>query len=295
MRRTCRISKGVRPDKIPQVLPVIEKLGLTGSWRHGFASAVASFEHTFEENDPRIAELCSALKKAGLEEWLETHEVSYTDEELRAVPLIELSLNAGQREVVHEPAMFDLALGCPSCHTGSPQIAPMKIRPSALPKKALMCQTMEFEYLVTGPLYQTLLAAELTGLELMPVLSTKGDPLEWWQIVPRHVMPPMAPEQSGWGRYKPSLGFGTPCSVCKRDGYCVDDRREALQIAYRRNQLGDKPLPDVAQTWECQGVGSLEHGGAACGRVLISPRAFDIFRQFRIRGIQFNPVLIVED
>ena len=156
-----------------------------------------------------------------------------------------------------------------------------------------MCQSIDFAYLLTEPLYQAFLGAGLTGLELMRVLDTKGNPLAWWQFVPRHVMPPMAPERRGYSRNS----MGTPCSVCKRDGYCVNLRKEVPQIAYRRGQLADKPLPDVAETWECFGVGgwALNKHAVARGRVLLSPKVYDIFKRFKIRGIQFTPVLIVED
>ena len=299
MRRTCRISKVIPVEKIPHVLPVIEQLGLTGSWQHGFPTISAEIDHTFEEGDPRIDVLCGVLKDAGLEKWMEQHEATYTDKELRAATLLELSLEASPREVVYDTGTFDLARGCPKCHSGAPQVAPMKIRPSALPKKVPMCQTIDFAYLLSEPLFQALSLAGLTGLELMRVQDTKGNPLAWWQFVPRHVMPPMAPETRGWMRdIEPLFDPTAPkkgCPACKRDRYCVNNTHEVPQIAYRRSQLRDAPLPDVAETWECQGVWSLPNQIAGRGRVLLSPKVYDIFKRFKIRGIQFTPVLIVED
>jgi hypothetical protein len=301
MKRTRRIWASVGPEKVPQILPAIERLGLTGSWRQGHPAISAHIEHTFEENDARIAELRRVWKEAGLEEWRwgERQEATYTDKELRAAPLLELSLEASPREVVYDTGTFDLARGCPKCHSGAPQVAPMKIRPSALPKKVPMCQTIDFAYLLSEPLFQALSLAGLTGLELMRVQDTKGNPLAWWQFVPRHVMPPMAPETRGWMRdIEPLFDPTAPkkgCPACKRDRYCVNNTHEVPQIAYRRSQLRDAPLPDVAETWECQGVWSLPNQIAGRGRVLLSPKVYDIFKRFKIRGIQFTPVLIVED
>jgi hypothetical protein len=86
------------------------------------------------------------------------------------------------------------------------------------------------------------------------------------------------------------------CRHCDRDNY-FHAGAEPAQFAYRRSDVGEGPLPDVAYTWECFGRSYLGDRGLriARPRVLMSARVFDILRRLKIRKLEFTPVRIIED
>lgn len=256
----------------------------------------------FDADDPQLDNLRQALRAARVK-WSERCEHVYADSELRAAPLLLFSVSTGHRDLGWRPReAFDWSTGCPRCGAGARQVTPLRITPGGhwhrgLPRKGLICQTLDQEYLVTGPLYEALANAGLVGLELLQVRSSKDQPLPWWQIVPRHEMPPMAPETRGIvpGRDadgRPQQG----CVQCGRDNHFAT-LKEPMQIAYRRSQFGTAPLPDVTQTYECFGLSGLEEERylAARPHVLVSPRVLDIFRKLKVRAGHFVPVRIIED
>jgi hypothetical protein len=263
--------------------------------------ALPHLAHVFDAEEPRFSALINLLKREGIE-WFERLEHVYTAGELRVAPLLEFSVNLAPRELGSSyPGQFDASTGCPRCKTGSRQVGPVRVAPeydddeSGFPRRGMLCQSIECDYFVRGNLHVALAAAGLRGLELMEGVSAKGEPLGWWQMIPRHVMPRMSRETLGVVRGRDKDGRPTEgCRHCDRDNY-FHTTTEPLQITYRRSDLGDGPLPEATYTWECFGLSCFDKGGhIARPQVLMSARVFDVFRQLKVRGAEFTPVRIIE-
>lgn len=219
-------------------------------------------------------------------------DASYTHEELCAAPLLELLAVAINDEITRSEAeMYDFSTGCPVCRAGTMQIKPFIIRtPSRLPRRSPLCNVGGV-YLIARPLYEGLAALGLRGAELLQVEGSRSGPLPWWQIMPRHTMSPMSAEQTGYSRDAPDA-----CAVCGRNSWAPSVEEDVPQIAYRRSELGDGPLPDIATTWECYGTSSFEGNTYnSVGFLLVSPRVYEVFHQLRVPKVRFSPVKIVED
>lgn len=293
MTSYCRIAFSVPPEDGLRVRGFVENLGLGKGWHdiEGYY-VMPRFEYTFEASDPRLPNLLGFLKEQAYE-WLETRENRYSDEELRQSALLSFGLEAAHRDTGRQNIeRFDLSKGCPHCGSGSLPMAPLVVKASALPKTATMCQTLDGQYLVTEPLHQSLCNAELTSLEVMQVVTKKREALAWWQLVPCHYLPPMAPETKGIIRSRTLEKKA--CVHCRRDNYFhTPDKPE--QIVYYRSQLGGRPLPDIAWTWECFGVSGMHvNGYVPQPRLIVSPKVFDVFRRLKVKGACFTPVTILD-
>jgi hypothetical protein len=137
---------------------------------------------------------------------------------------------------------FDLSKGCPRCGTGSTQLSPLFLLPSDAPQRANVWQTLDNEVLLAPDLKSALLDA--TGVELRQAMSSvDSHPLPWFQLIPLHELPPMAPTTIGI--YQPDRSrLVAPCPRCHRDAYFT---RMVYAIRYELDVAG---VPDVSHTYE---------------------------------------------
>ncbi len=136
---------------------------------------------------------------------------------------------------------YDLNKGCPRCGTGSTQVSPLLLRPSDAPQRSNVWQTLDNEVLLASELKVALHGA--TGVELRQVLSSVDSrPLPWFQVIPLHELPPMAPTTVGI--YQSERSLTAPCPRCHRDGYFT---RTSYRIRYEMDLAG---VPDVSHTHE---------------------------------------------
>lgn len=240
----------------------------------------------------------SLLENHGIH-WSERRENRWTASELRSSEQLYFSL--GTREVdtgrPTRPEQFDFSSACRRCGVGARQIAPLIIHLSRMPRKAIMCQSMDHAYFVTEGAADVLRKARLRGVELLEAVTTGGEPSGWWQLIPRHEMPPFAPETRGVKRGAEKDGWY--CPVCRRDNH-YHDNKEPTSLVYRRTDADPAKLPDVSETWERFGVSGFAKPGEpfqysrfASGLILIRPRVFDILRGLKVRGMRLEPVRFV--
>jgi len=293
MRKHYYISFSVAPEEGPRFSRFVEEMGCADGWRDIDQYRVRpGFEHVFEGGDPRLGSVLRFLETSGVK-WLERCEHIWTVQELREAPLLEFRLEMAPREwkSLHYREQFDFSTGCPRCGIGALQVGPLRVKVSALPKKALMCETLDGEYLVAEPLREALEAAGTRGAEVIQVVSPRDEPVGWWQVVPRQEMPPLRSETRGFIRDPGVKG----CPECRRDTWCHTGD-EPSEFVYGRSQLRDRPLPDVAETYERVGVSGFDvNGYLPRGRLLVSPRIFDVLQRLKVRGARFNPVRIIDD
>lgn len=144
---------------------------------------------------------------------------------------------------------FDLSKGCLRCGTGSTQLSPLFLRPSDAPQRSSVWQTLDSEVLLAPDLKSAL--PGVTGVELRQALSSvNSHPLPWFQLIPLHELPPMAPTTIGI--YQPDRSrLVAPCPRCHRDAYFT---RMAYTIRYELDLAG---VPDVSHTYEYFGRSGL--------------------------------------
>jgi hypothetical protein len=137
--------------------------------------------------------------------------------------------------------MYDVSKGCPQCGTGSPQVSPLFVRPGDAPARSNVWQTLDGELLLAPDLTSVLDGA--TGVRLRQAISNvDSSPLPWFQVIPPHELPPMAPTTVGV--YQSDRSRTAPCPRCRRDGFFT---RAAYTIRY---ELDLASVPDVSHTYE---------------------------------------------
>jgi hypothetical protein len=137
---------------------------------------------------------------------------------------------------------YDLSKGCPRCGTGSTQLSPLFLRPTDAPQRSNVWQTLDSEVLLAPDLKSAL--DGVTGVELRQALSSvNSQPLPWFQVIPLHELPPMAPTTIGIYQPDPSH-LVAPCPQCHRDAYFT---RMTYTIRY---ELDLADVPDVSHTYE---------------------------------------------
>jgi hypothetical protein len=298
MRRSVHLSFGAGKLPWSDVCRILLKAGCTELAAQG-ENVLNHYAYAFAVHDPRLEILRQTLSERPEIRWSERIEHEYTPAELRAAVILEASVNRAPRDTgdFAYREQFDFSKACPACGTGAVQIKALIVNEGALPKKALMCQTLNGEYLLAEPVARELIAEKLSGADLVQIASRRGKALPWWQILPRHQMPPFLPETRGTTRGTPpgEICSDTPCERCHRDGY-FSNNREPIQLVYDGAALGGGPLPDVAHTYEHFGCSVLREpfseSQLAKPLLLIGPRVFDVFHRTKVRGLVFEPVVI---
>lgn len=327
MKRIAVINAGFPRNEGVHWRSIVERLCKRVKWfePHTPERGSLSASCRFNVSDPNYTEFVSILRKSGLQlpraddspdhkqkfeaamkspvKWSERFEHVYTDAELRSFPLLRVYANRAPVESggAETGTKYDLATGCPHCGTGAAQISPMMLELEGLPRKGHYTEANRGEMLVSSELAEALRKAGVGGVELRQACFHKtGEPLPWWQIIPKYTMPRMSRET----RWLIRQGGGpnwVGCAVCERDAYCYSNASEPHDYAYDRASADPDSLPDVAATWECFG-----RSGTALDAerrpvpilaqpfILVKPKVFDVFRALRVRKAGFGPVRFVD-
>lgn len=291
MTKRVRISFNVIPaEKGAMLRPLIESMDCASGWKEpeGFR-VIPSFDCTFDADDKRLTALRELIHREKIDA-LERIDYFYTEDELRSAPLLMLSIGIERDSKGQTCDRFDFSTACPCCGIGARQIAPLVIPNSSLPKKGSICRTLEGYILLSQPLRDALVKADLSGPEFRQVVSPRGEPLNCWQMSASFEMPPMNEETRR--RLRGRLQDG--CPKCGRDNF-FDGKFEPVLFTYDRSSLGDLALPDVVRTYECFGISGFNvKAWLAQPYILVKPKVFDIFRRLKVRGVDFDPVIIRE-
>jgi len=290
MKRVIHVGFNQGETQYWPVRRLLEEIGCASELRGLETPFPGLYNRTFDANDPKLAALRSALRKAGFE-WDEIEEHIYTDAELRCFPFLWLLVrrrlfDGGGTEFGTE---YDMSPGCPHCGTGAVQISPLMVPRGGPPGTGLVCATYYGHILLGKELATALRTAGVSGLELRQARSHRGrKPLPWWQMIGTHTMPPVAPGT------KSVLRDVGGCPACERDMWAM---KPPLEITYERSQADPSSLPDVVATWECYGCSSLRdevkphlQWGPAQPLILVHVKVFDIFRRLQAKQADFLPV-----
>jgi len=250
------------------------------------------FGQTLDADDPRLIRLRSALQQKGVRRF-ERRENQYDESEIRSAPLLHFVVTTAPRQFGGPQCgtAYDLSQACPACGTDSTQVSALMAKASQLPKRALICQTLDHEYLVSADLEQSLRKSGISGLELRQVRSHKDQALlPWWQMIALTTMPRMAASTRGVIRGSPA-----PCPRCSRDGFFMTVT-EPEEIVYNASEVDIERLPDCVQTWECFGKSGVKEpfhlSHFARPLMLVKPKVYEILCSVEVRGIEYIPVQV---
>lgn len=258
-------------------------------------SLLGFYDATLAEDAPELARLRAALAEAGIT-WSERREIAYTTAELRAAPLLRLIVRSAEqgRGRPTYGTRYDLLRACPRCGTGALQISPLVLDPAEIPKSGAIFQTLDHEVLVSPALGQALQETGVSGLTLGHAVSATGVTLPWLQILSAGELPPMDPATTGIIR---GTGPDSPCPRCGRDGY-FGIPKEPAQIVYHTGRVNPDALPDVVHTYERFGLSRLREPFAqshfANPLLLVKPKVYDVFKQQKVRRVEFHPARLVD-
>lgn len=302
------ISFSVERERRDELYALVDQMKCQRGWQEPMTErGYPALYHTFNADDPRLTFFRDYAKQFG-RYYSERIEHVYTDVELRTFPLLSFGVDRKPIESggVEYGTVYDLSKACPHCGTGAVQTSPLMLRRAELPKRGLLCETCIGQKLVATKAADVLKGSGLSGLELRQACSYRDkEPLPWWQMIARYVMPRISSRSESLIRDTQPLFSATDpkwgCPVCERDMYATKEGLP-LNIVYERSQVDPEKLPDVVQTWECFGRSVLrndpERGlqtGFAQPLLLVKPKVFDLFRKMKARGAGFSPVRIMED
>jgi len=239
-----------------------------------------------EEGSDQHTCLINSLAELGLA-WSTNRESVYSDAQLRGAPLIRLVVARASRGMggPKHGTEYDLSCACQSCGTGARQVSPLVLSMSGVSRRAPIFETPRGEMLVGEDLKQKIDAIHPRGLELREAIGLGGTGLGFFQLLPEHEMPPMAPSTEGLLRDE-------PCAGCSRNGY-FGALEHPMRIRYLEEDL-DATDSDAYFTYEWFGYSKLltplAESLLAHPLLLISPRMYEVFADDRLRGLKFEPV-----
>ena len=250
----------------------------------------------FDEDDPALPIMRSRLNELAKQaefSWDEQIRTVYSENDLKTAKLLWLAMRTRERGV-GGPAHgteYDISKACPLCGTGAIQTSPLILKPKQFPKKALMFQTMDDEYLVSSKVQQVLAKEKFSGLEMRQAIAMATGPVPWYQLIASFVMPPLSKRTKRIIRDP----LPPPCTRCNRDGH-FHTFEEPSMITYDAADVNVNDLPDAAVTWEHFGVGGLQtplnESNFSSTRLLVSQRVFEVLQGQKLRGLCFEPIRI---
>jgi hypothetical protein len=246
-----------------------------------------------DETDERVPKVLALLQQYGVEAHTSTYD-EYSEEDrqnarlLWMTPAVDADVFAGPQYGTE----YDMTNACPNCGTGAKQTSVLYIGKDDITtvRKHRAVQTYTDEILVDGGLRKKLVDAGITGISFGDVRarheSGKWSMVARDQILIEHVLPPMHGEFRGQDEQN-------RCKVCRRGG-----RGGSPEKPYRAEDLIG--MCDFNVSWEWFGEFWSEnkekkrHLRLSRPRILVTPKAMNIFREAGVKSLEWTPVGIEE-
>jgi hypothetical protein len=257
----------------------------------GFRASRSSFIHlaTVFDDEDRYGELILALKERKIDYRAQCEKV-FDSNELTSAEYLLLTTTTlwgypqPEEEFGYRAASFDMRVGCPQCGKSAKQVKPLMVKSDVvLGKRDITAIFSIYEIIVSGRLQTLIESAGLTGAEFWPLLKYKsgepGDPMVGYhQLYVNSILPP-ASSTTIFPVVALPRGL-RPCS-CGRTG------RNWPENQFRYNQSDLTAAKDFNKTHEWLG------GGLDTAQLkIVSHRVYELFFKNKIRGVNFEPVIL---
>lgn len=295
MKEIVHIAFSIPLEHTEEMQAVLTSLSCASGFRPiGGYWVRAGFEYEFESGDPELHIVRNAIEQRNL-----THRENflrrYTDDDLREFPFLCMTPYYDTSDIRGQATgvRYDLSQACPRCGTGAIQVGPFLLPKGKLPKKKLLFWSAGFDVFVAEPLAEAFRNGSIEGVELRQTVDVKDSKLlPWWQVVYLQEMPRMSIKTTGVTQEK------NACPECRRNWHSGSTVYH-MEIFYDRADVGPEQLPDIVATWERFGASGLVSDDGKRGRYappmpLIRPRVFDIFRDFKLKDLEFYPVRMID-
>jgi hypothetical protein len=240
---------------------------------YDFGKLSGLFTVTLEKDDPRLNRLLYEIKAQRLDEKpIIREEKIYTNKELESAELIHITSTYTVGFKYRDKMKLDTSTACPVCKRPAKQKSELVINKLMMGKKDI-ATTYDFEWVISERLAKILLENGLTGYKLLPVKhytdKLKKEPV-LYQLLATQMLPPLATQTKIGGRK------GLYCETC---GSGIDVN---FQFYYNRYKLN---YNDFNKAREHFSNGT---------QLIISQNAYQVFKQNKIRGLKYEPVVVID-
>jgi len=214
----------------------------------------------------------------------------YTARDLDAAELLDLSVDMAEREIVPKNRSDGWGTdgACETCLAGARPVSAISVDRERFPKKGLIASDLRL-LLVHERIAAALEKVMGDSLDLQPTRhSLDREYLQWHVVSPRLTMPPLHDSTRGVIREK----VERRCRACDRSAY-YHTTDEAFEPVFKFRDVFS-PLPFIASSWECFGLGTNRPGLLFPPRplLIVSQRIRQVFVSLEVRGLRWTPVAI---
>jgi len=257
---------------------------------------IAGYIFEFYDSEDSFNSFIKESKELGLlEEPFFIKEKIYTTNELLSFPLLWLDFGSspiGDGGPTYG-TKYDMSHACPVCGTGATQDSELFVKASEYKSRKDVIETYHNDILLSRKLVAILEEAKVSGLKTYAVVSHKDKSiLPWFQLLPEYELPPMSPLTCG---IRHGSSDEAPCSHCHRDGYFIS-AKIPTEIYYESSKVDIDRLPDIMRSYEHFGNSFIKNPFSkskfAPSLVVVKPKIFDLFKNNKIKGVNFHPILI---
>lgn len=195
---------------------------------------------------------------------------------------------------------YDIAGGCQKCRSGAKQTSPLRIKSGDLPSNLDVFETYNGEFLFNQKIAVLLMDQfSLAGSFRQAEDAKYRERLNWWQAIPTCDLPRYDKETTG-------IELSNQCLNCARDGH-FRNPDEPFCLRYKSNSFLSKLQISKVESCDAGIYATYELVGNS-GQVINSPTQWryaqpwivigykiaEAMRDLRVRGLDFDPVEIVD-
>ena len=172
---------------------------------------------------------------------------------------------------------YDLASGCSRCANGFVQNRPLRILKPQMGNTDIVSLYWVYEFIITIKLKNVIEDEGLTGCEFWPVIDHNKNVVinGIYQLHITNIMPPMSEKTSFL-----KAPMVKECE-CGKKGYYIDEGK-----IYDQNSVD--LIKDFNKTFEWLGAGE-----STWQLPLFSKQAYKVFNKHNIKGLRFEPIMIM--
>lgn len=194
---------------------------------------------------------------------------------------------------------FDLSSACPKCGTGAELVGNLRVKGISDVNRDLF-ETLNGDYLISSRLFKKI-RQRLSNLELVQVVNTKNQPLEYYHFTTSLVLSKFSSKSTGFT-------IEDQCTYCKRNGYFnqaivgslemdIPTFVSPLNLVYNEQDFSRLKFPTIVKSWECVGLSNRKAYDKYVIRyarpfLLVSETFKMALQEERVRGIDFEEVTI---